>query len=141
MSEMKKEDWIVIVIAAIAVIVMIYSFLPWGMTTSTAAKNIYETKTSSGQVIIDVTPVEFKDGKFYVDMKFTTHTGDLAVYDLAKLVTLEYESGKINPSGAGKISGHHSSSMMTFNIEKEPKSFRIIIKEIPDLSERVMEWQ
>lgn len=140
MSGLKKEDWIVIGIAAIAVIVMMFSVFS-GNTAAISSGNGYETRISSGLVTIELTPVEFSDEKMYVNSKFDTHAGELGDYDLAKLVKMEYNGKSINPSSAEKLSGHHSTSMMTFDTGKKPKSFRIVIKGIPDVPERVMEWQ
>ena len=141
MSGLKKEDWIILVIAALAVIVMIFSLTPGNKAVGIESGNGYETRVSSGLVAIELTPVDFKDGKMYVNAKVDTHAGELGDYDLVRLVTLEYNGKSLNPSSAGKLSGHHSSSMMTFDTGKEPKSFRITIRRIPDQPERVMEWQ
>lgn len=113
-----------------------------GMTTGGAqSTSKFETKSSSGTVSIDLTPQEFDNGLLSVDASFDTHSGDLADYDLQELVRLELGSKLIAPSTVPSLSWHHGSGTFVFNTGgTEQDQFKIVIKGIPDIEERVFEW-
>ena len=99
-----------------------------------------EKKSSEGSVTIDITPSEFKDGKMYFDIGVNTHSVTLTDYDLVQLTTLEFEGKSIKPISAPKLTGHHNSGTLVFETGKELKNFKIKVKGIPDIEERVFEW-
>ena len=106
--------------------------------TNTNSK--YETKSSSSTVSVDLTPVKFEGGKFYIEMAVNTHSVDLSQFDLQKIVTLVYNGNNINPVTAFSLSGHHNSGTLVFDLSEEPKSFEIIITDLPDIKERSLKW-
>ena len=81
------------------------------------------TKSSSGQVSIDLTPSRFEAGKLYVDARLNTHSGDLGDYNLKEAVTLEFDGKFISPSSVPELSGHHSGGIFMFDAGSEPDSF------------------
>ena len=99
-----------------------------------------ETKTSEGEVTVDLTPKEFNGGKFYVDIGVNTHSVDLNGFDLKELVKLEINGEVIKPISAPELSGHHNSGTLIFKVEDKPKNFVIKIKGLPDTNERIFEW-
>ena len=98
------------------------------------------TITSEGEVTIDITPMEFDDGKFYFDINLNTHSVELSSYDLYQLIKIQVDEKNTAPSSAPKLSGHHNSGTLIFDVGIEPKSFRIIINNIPDIEERTFQW-
>ena len=99
-----------------------------------------ETKTSEGEVTVDLTPKEFNGGKFYVDIGVNTHSVDLNGFDLKELVKLDVNGEVIKPISAPELNGHHNSGTLVFEVEDKPKNFVIKIKGLPDTNERIFEW-
>ena len=50
------------------------------------------------------------------------------------------EEGTFSPLNAPQLQGHHSSGELIFALNKEPKTFTIIIKDIPDIPVRRFTW-
>jgi hypothetical protein len=100
----------------------------------------FETKISESRVTIDLTPKEFKKGKLYVDIGVNTHSVNLGNYDLKSLTVLEFEGKSIKPISAPKLSGHHNSGTLIFDVGKELRIFKIKIRGIPEIEERTFEW-
>ncbi len=103
-------------------------------------KTISTGSLDSGDASVDLTPRDMENGKFAVDVSVNTHSADLSQFDLMKITLLEYEGKTIKPLSAPKLSGHHSSGTLVFDTGKEIKNFRIIIKGILAVEERVFEW-
>ena len=99
-----------------------------------------ETKTSEGEVTVDLTPKEFNGGKFYVNIGVNTHSVDLNGFDLKELVKLDVNGEVIKPISAPELNGHHNSGTLVFEVEDKPKNFVIKIKGLPDTNERIFEW-
>jgi len=106
-----------------------------------AFKTISTGSTDNGDVLLDLTPRDMENGKFAVDISLNTHSVDLSQFDLMQITTLEYNGKTIKPLSAPELSGHHSSGTLSFDTDTEIKNFRIIIKGIPAVEERVFEWE
>lgn len=91
-------------------------------------------------VVIDVQPLELKEGKLTVKLRANTHVGNLADYDLGALTTLHFDGREAKPLAAGKLSGHHSSSIIEFETGLAPEAFSIKITGIRNVEERVFSW-
>ncbi len=104
----------------------------------------YETKSTgslqSEDVLIELTPIGIKNGKFGVLITANTHSVDLSKFDLMQQTILQYDNKEIKPISAPMLSGHHSSGALAFNLNGQPTSFRIIINDIPTTEKRVFEW-
>lgn len=96
--------------------------------------------TGSGDVAIDLTPIEMRDGNLIVNAALNTHSVDLSQFDLKRIATLEYNGKIMYPIEAPEIEGHHSSGRIIFKIDGELKYFKITIKGIPKIEERMYEW-
>src|SRR3989344_3153152 len=128
-----KQKWIIPLTAAgIVILFMIIFFVFSG---GGGNKLNYETKTSGGEVVIDLTPNEYKYGKLYVGINVNTHTVDLEQFNLKQLTTLNYSGTSIRPEQAPELKGHHNSGVLVFNVGKEVKGFSIIIMGVPDINE------
>ncbi len=106
-----------------------------------AFKTVSTGSTDTGDALVDLTPKGMENGKFVVDASINTHSVNLDQFDLTKITLLEYEEKTIKPVSAPKLSGHHSSGTLAFDTGKEIKNFKIIIKGIPAVDERVFEWE
>ena len=146
-----KNDYIVFGILGVAAVILLYSVF-WlfndGNPNVTlkdnqnagSFKTISTGSTEPGDVSVDLTPRGIVNGQFQVDFEINTHSVDLSPYDLEKIMTLEYDSKKINPMNAPKLEGHHSSGVLTFNVAEDLDDFKITIKGIPQVEERIFEW-
>ena len=112
-----------------------------GNVKTAAFKTVSIGSTDSGDILMDLTPKGIENGKFAVDISVNTHSIDLSQFDLMQITTLEYEGKAIKVAAAPKLSGHHSSGTLVFDTGKDIKNFKITIKGIPAVDERVFEWQ
>jgi len=102
-------------------------------------KTISSGTTDSGDVSIELTPAGTKDGKLQISISANTHSVDLSQFDLNQITTLEFEGKSMKPVSAPKLSGHHSSDIIEFDVGDISK-FSVIIKGIPKVEERVFKW-
>lgn len=104
----------------------------------------YEPKSTgslgAGDVLIELTPLNIKDGKLNVKIDMNTHNIDLAQFDLKQITTLEYNGKSIEPVETPAIRGHHSSGILIFNVDNNIKYFTIKIENIPPIGDRIFEW-
>ncbi len=138
---MKKIN---LVIPIVVVIVLAIFYLLINLdeeSKNTSIDNNFESITSEGEVVIDLKPLGVRDSKYSFEINVNTHTVSLEQYDLMKLITLEFDSNKLNPSSAPKLNGHHNSGILAFDINKDIKVFKVVIKDIPDIKGRVFEWK
>jgi hypothetical protein len=103
----------------------------------------FSTKTTGslndGDVEIGLTP--FIDGSTLTfKLGMNTHSVDLGEFDLTKITTLEYGGKTISPVEAKKPRGHHAYGKIVFDVEEVIGNFKITIKGIPKIQERVYEW-
>ncbi|HLC60684.1 MAG TPA: hypothetical protein VJJ52_04600 [Candidatus Nanoarchaeia archaeon] len=96
--------------------------------------------TDPGSAQIDLTPKRVENWQLKVDFAINTHSVDLSQYDLAKITILEYGGKRINPISAPELQGHHNSGTLVFNVDKTLNKFKIIIVGIPNVQERIFEW-
>ena len=149
---MNKEKILLIGILVIVVAGLVYSLSGFfssqipttanvGETPSTKNSNSkFDTKTSESTVTVGLTPAKFENGRLYVDIGVDTHSVSLDNYNLKEIAALEFESKSIKPVSAPKLSGHHNSGQLVFDIGKELDNFKIIVRDLPDIQERVFEW-
>ncbi len=107
---------------------------------SKAFETVYSGSVGEGDVTVDLTPVGVVDGKLMVDVGVNTHSVNLEQFDLIRITTLEYNGKSIAPESAPALSGHHNSGTLAFNVGEPVSSFKISIKGIPKVDERVFEW-
>lgn len=106
-----------------------------------AFKTVSTGSTDSGDVLVDLTPKGMENRKFAVDISVNTHSVELIQFDLMQITTLDYEGKAIKPVSAPKLSGHHSSGELILDTGDEIKNFKITIKGIPSIDERIFEWK
>jgi hypothetical protein len=92
-----------------------------------------------GDVEIELTP-SIDGSRLTVKVGMDTHSVNLGDFDLAEITTLEYGGKTIKPVKAKKPRGHHSYGNIVFDVGEELSSFKIRIKGIPRMQERVYEW-
>ncbi|NOY10130.1 MAG: hypothetical protein GXP33_14955 [Spirochaetes bacterium] len=103
-------------------------------------KLIHSGSMDSGDVLIELTPEEIKNGKLVVKFSMNTHSVNLSRFDLKSIATLEYEEKILVPIDADGLRGHHSSGVLVFDVGRKINSFTIKIKGIPKNTERTFTW-
>ncbi len=107
--------------------------------------NAFELKISDQNMVrIDVKPIQLESGKKAIFQIFlNTHSFDL-IYDMKDLSIIQDDEGRQynalewigSPPG-----GHHRKGILEFPVLKgNPRSIKLIIKDIAGVSERVFKW-
>ena len=96
--------------------------------------------TGEGDVSIELRPIMEKS-RLILKASINTHSVDLSPFDLKQITTLELSGKSVNPVSAPKMSGHHITGDIVFNIDEEVDDFVVRIKGIPKVEERVFEWR
>jgi len=148
--------WVLIGIGSIFVISKIFNVNDTGEISGviegkdaeasvSGGKTVFDTRSTGtmdpGDVVIDVKPVVTEDGKIRVNLSANTHSIELRQFDLSQITTLEYDGKVLRPVKADRIGGHHARGRIIFETNDNPKSFRIVIRGIPNVQERVYEWK
>ncbi len=101
---------------------------------------VYSGSVDAGDAVVDLTPVGVVGGKLRVDIGVNTHSVNLQQFNLTNMTTLEYGGKILMPESAPALSGHHVSGTLVFGVGEPVSSFRIVIRGIPSVEERVFEW-
>ncbi len=132
------------IVFAVASIPRIWTDNPSDAVATETGKATFSAKTTGsledGDVEIQLTPGLINDNRLVVKVAMNTHSVDLGAFDLVKITTLEYGGKTINPIEAKRPSGHHSYGKIIFDIGEELSSFKINIRGIPKIQNRVYEW-
>ncbi len=152
---MKTEKIFIRFMAVFFVLAILYLFLKnsdSGVASDTLAMNdkaqistlFFETKTTgstgAGDALVELAPQASDKNTLVVKFRINTHSVDLSGFDLTQITTLEYEDKVVVPAKASRIGGHHSSGTIVFDNREAVSSFKIRIKGIPRINERVYEW-
>lgn len=140
-----KIDYLIYGVLAVVVIGLAYTV--WDMIEMPDKKEskvlgtVSTGDTETGNVQIDLTPVGIVNGKLAINVAANTHSVSLDDYDLAEITTLVYNGKGYKPVSAVELESHHGSGNIIFDINEIPKNFKVIIKGIPNIEERVFEWR
>jgi hypothetical protein len=93
-----------------------------------------------GDVLIELHPQPVQKGRLKVKVAANTHSVDLSRFDLKVITVLEHEGKMFKPVEADKLGGHHSYGKIVFDTGEAINRFKITIKGIPLVQERVYEW-
>lgn len=93
-----------------------------------------------GDAVLELSPEMEEDGRLIVRFAVNTHSVNLGEYDLRRITSLEYEGKVFAPSKADSLVGHHGFGKIVFDVGKQIQSFRITIRGLPAVEERVYEW-
>lgn len=111
-----------------------------GWHNGTAEIETITTGSADDGVEIAIKPMGFSDGKMSFSVTANTHSIDLSGYDMHEATDLEYEEKTIKPVSFPRFTGHHSSGTVAFETKEDLKDFKIIISSIPNIDNRVFEW-
>lgn len=127
-------------LAIVLTVVMLVGAVACNSSVSTAAAGPYETKSTQGVIAFDLTPREPAEGRFTVDIRANTHSGDLADLDLRKVAALEAAGRTYRPVEATSLSGHHSAGSITFEIQHVPEHFAVTLTGVRNMGTLRFEW-
>jgi len=96
--------------------------------------------TGSGDMSMEITPIRYSNGRLEVKYSSSTHSVSLDKYDLMELSTLEVDGKVYRPVKTDRMSGHHASGRIIFEVPEKPDGFRIVIRDIPRVNERLFDW-
>ncbi len=157
---MKLEKIMAMFMAAFIVLAMAYLFLRdtgnnAGVTLEAsaeknldqAAEQTFGPKTTgsmgSGDAVIELTPGPVYNNLLAVNFSINSHSVSLNRFDLKEITVLEHEEHVFKPVEASRIGGHHSSGVIVFDVGDKignKDGFRIRLRGIPNVQERVYEW-
>jgi len=135
-----KNKNLIIPITVFAILAIFFSVF-YAFNPKEPVDKISETKTSQGEVTIDLTPQEYRNNILYFQIGLNTHSVNLENYNLREHIILVYDGKTESPKEVPKLVGHHNNGIMSFKTEYKPKEYLIKISGIPDVQERVLEWK
>ncbi|MBI5391893.1 hypothetical protein HZB00_02730 [Candidatus Woesearchaeota archaeon] len=133
-------DYRTFIIPGIAAVILALVFGTFFFLNQDTKTFSYATKTSSGTVTIDLTPVAIKNNQLVFTVNLNTHTVDLEQYNLQMLTTLSYNGKNVKPLNSILLAGHHNTGELVFPVEGKPEHFNVVIIGIPDVSMREFAW-
>lgn len=95
---------------------------------------------ADGGVKMELEPYSFESGIFRVKFYANTHTVNLDDFDMMELMHLEYENIGYKPASVDKMRGHHAGGEIEFRVPEVPDHFRIIVRDLPNMEQRVFKW-
>jgi hypothetical protein len=106
-----------------------------------AGSSGYATKRSGGgEVMFRVTPRGMEAGRFLVDVRVDTHSGDLAELDLRAATTLEASGRALHPIAPAALRGHHAGATLAFDLAEAPDRLEIVFTGVRGMPDVVLQW-
>jgi hypothetical protein len=95
---------------------------------------------ADGGVKMEMEPYSFEAGTLRVKFYANTHSVNLGDYEMMGRTHLEYGDMEYIPVSIDRMRGHHAGGEIEFNLPEAPDHFRIVVRGLPDLEERIFEW-
>ena len=132
---MEIKNWSVIVgLLATGLLVACDPLLP------AVGTDTYSSRSSDGEVAFTIGPRGVETGRFVVDVRVDTHSGDLAEIDLKEAMSLHAEGRVYAPVEAVLLSGHHAQGPVAFELSTAPREFAIAVSGVRDLPDLTFNW-
>jgi hypothetical protein len=93
--------------------------------------------------VVELTPKWIDRNTFEVKFSINSHSVSLNGFDLMQIAVLEHEEHVFKPAKASRVGGHHSAGVIVFNVGGSigiKDSFKIRLRGIPKVQDRVYEW-
>ncbi len=113
---------------------------PTGRITFESMHRSSTGNMNDGGVKMGMEPYSFEDGTFRVKFFANTHTINLGTYDMMERTHLEYGDREYIPVSVDRMRGHHAGGEIVFNLPEAPDHFRIIVRGLPNVQERIFDW-
>jgi hypothetical protein len=111
-----------------------------GKVTFESMHRISTGTMTDGGVKMELEPASFENGIFRVKFYANTHKVNLGQYNMMELMHLEYADVGYRPVSMNRMRGHHAGGEIEFRVPEVPDLFRIVVRGLPDLEERIFEW-
>lgn len=111
-----------------------------GTYTFNSMHRISTGTMTDGGVKMELEPASFENGIFRVKFYANTHKVNLGQYNMMELMHLEYADVGYRPVSTKRMRGHHAGGEIEFRVPEVPDHFRIVVRGLPDLEERIFEW-
>jgi hypothetical protein len=111
-----------------------------GKVTFESMHRISTGTMTDGGVKMELEPASFENGIFRVKFYANTHKVNLGQYNMIELMHLEYADVGYRPVSMDRMRGHHAGGEIEFRVPEVPDHFRIVVRGLPDLEERIFEW-
>lgn len=108
--------------------------------SSSKDENKYEKKLSNGTITISLQPVQVTDDTVKFKLAMNTHSVSLEKLDLKKIISLETNNIEIHPVEVPSFTFHHGNGIIIFKLKNPLKKIKVIIRDVPDVSERIFKW-
>ncbi len=142
----KTKTILLVILVSVAVVAGYFILQKANQTKSDVNQNLTDLATRINDedgVSVEVTPINFENGKqIQFKIALTTHQGDLD-FDLTRQSVLVDSQGNqyLPLEWQGGQGGHHLSGVLIFPPPKEgAKQFKLTIKNIFEVGERIFEW-
>lgn len=99
----------------------------------------WPSRTSPGEVTLEATPT-WSGTALVITLVANTHSVDLGSVDLTRSARLFVGDTEHAPADAGSLEGHHARARLVFELPEPPASFRLEIRDVPDVPLRVLAW-
>jgi hypothetical protein len=100
----------------------------------------FAAQTAGSSVSFEITPRAADGNKLTLDVRATTHSGDLSEVDLRKAVVLRAGEQNYTPVEVPSLSGHHDGGPIVFEPNQKLEHFVITIRGVRDMPELRLEW-
>lgn len=107
---------------------------------SSAEATGYEARSTSGGVSFDLTPRGVEKGRFLVDVRVDTHSGELGDRDLRDAAALQVGDRTYRLTDAVSLRGHHASGTLRFPLAEAPANFGITIGGVRSMQDGTVRW-
>ncbi len=124
-------------LAAVAAALLLATLLPGAFGAALAGT---ATRSNDGPVVFQLTPRGVEDGRFHIDLRVDTHSGDLADLDLQAATVLRAGSSAFRPLEPVPLRGHHARGTLVFALNAQPQAFEVVISGPGRLGELVFRW-
>jgi hypothetical protein len=109
-------------LALLLAVALLWTVLPG---TSRAGQ---DTRSNRGPIVFFLTPQGVKDGRFRVDVRVDTHSGDLSRLDLQSATVLRLGTREYPALTPVSLGGHHGTGTLWFGLGEAPRAFEIVIR-------------
>jgi hypothetical protein len=97
-------------------------------------------RSNQGAIMFRLTPQGVVDGRFTVEVRVDTHSGDLADLNLEEATVLRIGGATHRPMSPVKLGGHHARGTMVFALRQVPQNFEIVIKSVGSMGDLTFRW-
>jgi hypothetical protein len=100
----------------------------------------FAAQTTGSSVSFEITPRVYDGNRLTLDIRATTHSGDLSEVDLQKAVLLHAGDREYAPVEVPSLRGHHDGGAIVFEPKQRLEHFAVTIRGVRGIEELRLEW-